>query len=55
MKRPGTAKTGWVKADDKTYYYLSNYKRASGWKTINKKRYYFNPKKWLAHARNSAG
>jgi glucan-binding YG repeat protein len=45
----GAAKKGWVSLTDshgekKTYYYNSNYHRVTGFKTIKKKKYYFDPK-----------
>lgn len=51
--KDGTAKTGWVKVDGKYYYYLKNYTRASKWKTISKKRYYFNPANGCARQTSS--
>lgn len=41
----GYARTGWIKVDKKYYYFDKNYKRITGWKTINNKKYYLNPKK----------
>lgn len=45
----GYARTGWIKLASGDggldyYYYGKNYKQYSGWKTIKKKKYYFNPK-----------
>lgn len=53
----GYARTGWIKlgsSDDlKYYYYGSNYRQYTGWKTIKKKKYYFNPKNGNAREQNT--
>lgn len=39
--KTATVKNGWVKKGKKTYYY-KNGKPVTGWRTIDKKKYYFN-------------
>lgn len=53
----GYARTGWIKlgpADNKQYYYYgSNFRQYSGFKTIKGKKYYFNPKNGNAREQNT--
>lgn len=51
-KKTGRAKTGWLQSKGNSYYFGSDFRKVSGFKTISKKLYYFDPKQNNACLKN---
>ncbi len=51
--KDGASRTGWIKGNGKYYYYSSSGRKSTGFKTINKKRYYLDPENDGARVQSS--